>query len=303
MDVTNSPSSPTPPASNFAGGLELPKNWDCRTTTIEYIIIVVLTSVGMGPLEQSMKDIIKDQNIQNKVDSDMIQLSSLISEMETASKSTGINSATFTGLQGKLKTLLTKMFGGDATMGADGKINFGKDSDVEKFKEMLMDKNKSDPNYDPTSDPVFNLVSDVGGYLFNTTVTGSYENADINTPDKGIGTWHNDTCKSNMWDTIMNGNKDDFLKMTRLMSGNYWLKQNPGTKATSGDNPTGGEDYLTTHYNKLSGAQSALQGMGSQNTAMIQTDSSSENSLDQSGQNIIDAAAKLKTFVLGQIGH
>jgi len=106
-----------------------------------------------------------------------------------------------------------------------------------------------------------------------------------------------------MWDTIMNGNKDDFLKMTRLMSGNYWLKQNPGTKATSGDNPTGGEDYLTTHYNKLSGAQSALQGMGSQNTAMIQTDSSSENSLDQSGQNIIDAAAKLKTFVLGQIGH
>ena len=253
-----------------------------------------------------MKDIIKDQNTQNKVDSDMIQLSSLISEMESASKSTGINSVTFTGLQDKLKTLLKSMFGKDATMGTDGKIVFDKDSDVGRFADMLNKKNlPNNPDYKPTDDPVFNLVTDVGNYL-NTTVTGSFENEAVAVTHAPQGTWDNGTCKHNMWDTIM-GNPGtvpgEFLEMTRRMAGNYWLKQNPGTKAASGPDPTGGEDYLTTHYNKLSGGQSALQGMGSQNTAMIQTDSSSENSLAQTGQNIIQTAGDLKKFVLGQMGH
>ncbi len=276
------------------------RDWDPRKVSIEILITLVLVTVGMGPLEQSMKDTINDQNIQNKVDADMIQLSNLISEIEAASKAGG---ADVQGLQAQLQATLKNLFGAGAHIEttADGQKYIVPDdnSDLGKFIEMLKQKNIKDPNYDYHKDPVFDLLNQVGTYLFGNSVTGEYQ-------DPTNKNWisysaHIDpkTGKpENMWQVIMNGSSSDFQGMINAMAGNHWLSENPGTKDGGGTNVPIGTDYLSTMYNQTSGAQSGLQGMGSQNTALIQTDSSSENSLDQTGQNILNAAKDLKLFLI-----
>jgi hypothetical protein len=286
-------------SSNIPGVSPIPPSkptydWNVRTCSIELLVTLVLVNVGMGPLEQSMKDIVNQQNIQNKVDADMIQLSNLISEIETASKAGG---ADVKSLQGQLQAVLKNLFGPNASTETtvDGQTYIVPDSgsDLDKFIAALKQKNAKDPNYDYHKDPVFDLLSQVGTYLFGTTVSGSWQT------NSGSNTWNeNFTCPNNMWKTIMDGSSSDFQNMINAMAGNHWLTQNPGQKDDQSKSVPVGTDYLSTIYNQTSGAQSGLQGMGSQNTALIQTDSASENSLDQSGQHILDSANSLKLYMI-----
>jgi hypothetical protein len=306
LDSSISSSSNLPSSADIVQSStpQLTYDWDVSKCSIELLMTLVLVNTGMGPLENSMKDVVKDQNIQNKVDADMIQLSELISEIESASKANGVDSGTVKNLQGQLQAVLKNLFGADATtQTVNGQTYILPDpnSDLGKFIAMLQEKNggKPDPSgivhhpYDYHTDPVFDLLSQVGTYLMGNSVTGSWQT------DSGSNSWQeNYPCPDNMWQTIMNGSSSDFQNMIDAMAGNHWLTENPGTKDGSGNSVSGGTDYLATMYNQASGAQSGLQGLGSQNTSLLQTDSSSENSLDQTGQNILNAANSLKLYML-----
>src|SRR5580700_1361394 len=142
---SNSSTQSTNPLANLIPSVSY--DWNPNNCSIELIIVMVLVNIGMSPLEQSMENVVNQQNIQDKVDTDMIQLSGILSDIESAATAKG---ATVQGLQAQLQTSLQNLFGGSSseeTLNGQTYIVPSSNSDVGQFITMLQQKNANDPSY------------------------------------------------------------------------------------------------------------------------------------------------------------
>lgn len=232
-------------------------NFDPRDVSIEMIFIVVLNNQGMNPVQEMMQQIAEDQEIQDALNGGNIDYASIISQMEQAAGSGGFKPGTsVTAFMNDLKTFFQKAFG---QMTQDSQGNYvpvsGSKSSFAQFINML--KAKYGANWE--SNPAFQTMENMVKNIMTTVPNGA---------------------GATLYDYFMGyTSQSAFAGALKDMAANYFADTN--------GNGNGATNYLSNMYTDSSASQAALQGMGSENTAMLQTDAATLNSFDQTGQNAI----------------
>ncbi len=257
-----------------------------RTDTIELIITLVMIKVGMQPLDQGMKAIAQQQKLLDEIHGDIITLNTDISTIQNDIDQGHFN-GNLTDLEKSLQSTLKDLFGGSAfRSGSNGSFTPEAGSLYDKLKGMVAG--------DSSLGTALSSLKSLGSYLQSGvsgqegTGNGDYTNVPAGQLPGGIGY------------LIQNGAPDpndptgfaNFTTMINVFTGNYYLKTNPK------DGTTPGNDYLSSMSSTFQGDDGIFQGIGNENSATLQTDAAQENSLDQTGQNILQSAGQLKTQML-----
>lgn len=268
-------------------------DFDANKISIELIVTMVLVKVGMDPMQNNMKQIAEQQQIQDKLDSSLIDLAALISKIETAASSdpTG-NSNNMSQLQTQLKTLLTNIFGTPEQVSIDAGGHFwpASGSELGQFLKSLGGVN--DPS--AYNNPVYALFNTLGKDLYSNTgsISGPYASGQ---PVNGNYNWNNSGTLTESIAHYIFTDSSGFQSMIEIFSGAYYLANHPNTVDQSGKPVTGNfTNTLNNLYNDSSSGQSGLQGLGTENTTKVQTDTTSLNSLDQAGQAMISNMTQAK---------
>ncbi len=247
-------------------------NFNPRDVSIEMIFIVVLNNQGMNPIQEMMQQIAEDQEIQDALNGGNIDFASIISQMEQAAGSGGFKPGTsVTAFMNDLKTFFQKAFG---QMTQDSQGNYvpvsGSKSSFAQFINML--KSKYGANWE--SNPAFQTMENMVKGIMTTSPNGG----------------------ATLYNYFMGEDDSTFPQTLKTMAANYYADTNG-----SGNGAT---NFLSNLYTDSSAAQAALQGMGSENTAMLQTDAATLNSFDQTGQNAITGFNQgFNTMINNHIWH
>jgi hypothetical protein len=242
-----------------------PHFFDPRHTNIALIILTVMNDLGMGPLQDSMVKIVKEQKIADGVNSDFIQISSLLTQIEQDAGPDGMKTIP-QALIDQLKGVMQKLFGDgkDVKFDTNGKIIPTADSDFGKFIQMLKDKGE-----DPADNSIYNLVQSFAGKLNGNIPDNTQTSAPL--PD------------NKFLEDLLNGDDKDIKTWLNVMGSNYYYSNNP-TK-----DKIGSPNYVSDFFNLGTAVQGGLTSAGSVRTAMMQTYTTQMNAYDQIGQNTISA--------------
>lgn len=244
-------------------------DFNVRNTSIAYIVLALMVSMGMNPLESQMTNIANDQNIQNTLNTDIIQFNSLITQIENGASAGGTTNAAQIATQ--LQAAFQKIFGANAQM-VDGNIVPSQGSDLYNFMQMLQ---KSGQN--PQSNPVYGLINSFAKQLYAAPPTNSQ-------------TSYNTLPQNSLAFDLSGGNGNNILdaeNWVNVMGSNYYYSNNPTNGKISSPN------YAQQDYTSMQGIQGGLSGMGQANTAFMQTATTQIGSYDQIGQSIISSINQL----------
>jgi len=254
-----------------------PQDWDPRKISYAMIFILVLVASGMSPLEQQMEEIAKNQSIIDGLDSNIIDFSAIISQLESESGKNGFASGTtssgITQIINELKSFFKNTFGSSLTaVNINGTTYY-----LPQFSGSLA--SGSTPNFSGSAygNMIESWMKQNPGKSWKDFFTSSPAVASINS----LAGQLYGKGDSSSWAYYMEGKSNTgFSSLLSNACKDYYDNNNPtsGTSNTT-SNP------LKQLYTWASASQGGLQGIGSQNTAIIQTDTSSETSLDQTGQN------------------
>lgn len=257
--VNNPPAGLTPSPDSLSPADK--QNINPNQISIGMIFIIILVHQGMAPIENDMQQLADDQKLQDALDSDDIDLASIISQMEQGSGPNGIPNVSqfiqelkqfFGQAFGKMtQEVVTDSHGNKETIYVPVS---GSNSDFAKFIAMLQSKYGADWFKNPAFQTIENLV----------------KNLETTAPAGGGGY---------TWAQLMEGQNDqDFSAALNQAAINYYQANNPGTTPA-------GPNYFNDMYTAASAVQAALQGMGSQNIAQLQVWSANIQSFTQTGQN------------------